>query len=289
MHGCEIVLAMRVVDRQAHKAVAEAAFLHVLYVELTGRSQDPPERFEVACPVTAGEAAGLGVGKRGIFVTPDGRVWDARVTDVIANPASLWEAVRAPFDRIGECVRRRTERWRQAQEVQPNAAPAKAGLGGLLLIGGVLAVSLSVAALGAAFAYVARTLQGLTFWRGTIAILVLLALPILPSVLLAYLRLRRRNVAALLEASGWAINPRLKIRRRLGRLLTHRPRLPEGSVCERRDLVGDFAGRFAAASTAPAERLGMMAGAVARAVARAAQPLVRRLRGTPSDKPTQGV
>jgi hypothetical protein len=299
MAGREIVLAMRVADRQAHKAAAEAASLHVLYVELTGRSQDPAERFEVACPVTAGEAAGFAIGKRGIFLTPDGRVWDARVADLIANPGSLWEAVRAPFDRIGEHVQRYGERWHKAQEAQLDAAAAsrpgavapleKRGPDGLVpvglvLIGGVLAVSLSLATLGVAFAYVAKTLQGFTFWRAVAVILVLMALLVLPGALLAWLRLRRRNLAALLEASGWAINPRLRICRKLGRLLTHRPRLPEGSVCERHDVVGDFAGRFAAVSGAPLERSGALAKAVGRAVARAARPITRRLRGVPSDK-----
>jgi hypothetical protein len=43
------------------------------------------------------------------------------------------------------------------------------------------------------------------------------------------LKLRRRNVAGLLEAGGWAMNERLLLRRELAPLFTRRPPRPPGS------------------------------------------------------------
>ena len=47
-----------------------------------------------------------------------------------------------------------------------------------------------------------------------------------PSVILAWLKLRRRTLGPLLEASGWAINGQVKINLLLGGLLTSKAELP---------------------------------------------------------------
>jgi len=51
----------------------------------------------------------------------------------------------------------------------------------------------------------------------------------LPSMILAFLKLRKRNLAHVLDANGWAINARLTINIIFGRTLTHLASLPENS------------------------------------------------------------
>ena len=47
-----------------------------------------------------------------------------------------------------------------------------------------------------------------------------------PSVVIAWLKLRQRSLSPLLEASGWAVNSRVKINIPLGTSLTDRATLP---------------------------------------------------------------
>jgi hypothetical protein len=50
-----------------------------------------------------------------------------------------------------------------------------------------------------------------------------------PSVLLAFLKLRHRNLGPILDANGWAINGRARITVPFGGALTSVARLPEGA------------------------------------------------------------
>jgi hypothetical protein len=48
-----------------------------------------------------------------------------------------------------------------------------------------------------------------------------------PSCIIAALKLQNRNLGPILDASGWAVNTRLKINLPFGRSLTAMPQLPE--------------------------------------------------------------
>ena len=61
-----------------------------------------------------------------------------------------------------------------------------------------------------------------------------------PSMILAALKLRQRNLGPILDANGWAVNAKAKINIPFGGSLTHVPRLPPGS---HRDLADVFAER----------------------------------------------
>jgi hypothetical protein len=50
-----------------------------------------------------------------------------------------------------------------------------------------------------------------------------------PSMLLAYMTLRRRNLGPLLDANGWAVNARARINLPFGAALTAVATLPKGS------------------------------------------------------------
>jgi len=59
-----------------------------------------------------------------------------------------------------------------------------------------------------------------------------------PSMLLAWLKLRRRNLGPILDANGWAVNAKAKINMPFGASLTRIAVLPPGA---QRDLVDPFA------------------------------------------------
>jgi hypothetical protein len=50
-----------------------------------------------------------------------------------------------------------------------------------------------------------------------------------PSMLLAYMKLRKRNLGPLLDANGWAINTPVKINVPFGAALTHLCKMPVGA------------------------------------------------------------
>ena len=59
-------------------------------------------------------------------------------------------------------------------------------------------------------------------------------------MLLAWFKLRRRNLGPILDASGWAINSRIKINVPFGRSLTYVATLPRDAE---RSLVDPYAGK----------------------------------------------
>ena len=69
------------------------------------------------------------------------------------------------------------------------------------------------------------TLLGLGLWMplGILGIVLLISGP---SMLLAYLKLRQRNLAPILDANGWAINTKAKMNVPFGSALTNVAKLP---------------------------------------------------------------
>ncbi|MCX8102811.1 MAG: hypothetical protein N3D77_16460, partial [Geminicoccaceae bacterium] len=92
------------------------------------------------------------------------------------------------------------------------------------------AIGLALGALGTALASILTGLLSLTWWQVPLLILGLILAISGPSVLLAYLKLRQRNLAPLLDACGWAVNASPKISALFGSTLTHQARLPKGAV-----------------------------------------------------------
>ena len=71
----------------------------------------------------------------------------------------------------------------------------------------------------------------------TLGIFVLL---FVPGFIMGLIKIRKRNMSVLLEASGWAVNVRMRLSGALGRLFTHVPPLPKGAKREGRDMVKAF-------------------------------------------------
>jgi hypothetical protein len=63
---------------------------------------------------------------------------------------------------------------------------------------------------------------------------------LLPGILAGFVKIRKRDMSGLLEASGWAVNVHMRINTKMGRLFTHTPYLPKKAHKERRDAVGKF-------------------------------------------------
>ncbi|MDA3872934.1 MAG: hypothetical protein PF795_03120, partial [Kiritimatiellae bacterium] len=92
---------------------------------------------------------------------------------------------------------------------------------------------IAIAALGSSFAFITKIfsdIQPLGIVKGlAIAILAVL----IPSSIIAWLRLSRRDMSVLLEGANWAVNSRMRLNRAQCRSFTRKPRYPEDSHFQR--------------------------------------------------------
>ncbi len=130
------------------------------------------------------------------------------------------------------------------------------------------AIGLAMGALGAAFGAVLAALSRLAWWQLPLAAAGAVLLVSGPSMLIAALKLRQRNLGPILDANGWAVNARVRINIPFGGALTSVATLPSGAE---RGLADPYAEKSAAPR--------WIALAVFAALAVAAWLLVRRLRG----------
>lgn len=253
-------LSVLVKDRAAHSSLTNQGTTCTLYVQVIAR--EGGESYEVAVPVTRGRSTELSVGKRGVFYDLEQREYDAVVTQIIRQPVSLWESMTMPFERIGRFISSKIEGMAAAGEqsldesleksythgtgvaasaaATPAAAasapaPAAAPVGGP---GGFIAATgIAFAAVGSSLAFIVSQVRSLTVFDVLTALIIAAAVVMLPSGLLGWLKLRRRNLALLLEGSGWALNDRLILTRDLAMLITRRPRLPRSATVDRADML----------------------------------------------------
>ena len=236
--GRQITFTMKVQDRQAHKKIAENSCMYLLYVEVTGR-QEKDIKFEIVAAVTSGTAGRLRIGKRGIFFTVDDREWDAEIVDIVENPISIGESVRAPFQQFTSFIRKQIDKFTKSREGKLEksfTAPSASGTTRDLLLGGGIAI----AALGSSFAYVTKALSQVKPAHILVALAGIAAVVLLPGIIVGFIKIRKRDMSVLLEASGWAVNVHMRLSDTLGRLFTHVPNLPKDARKERRDVIVQF-------------------------------------------------
>ena len=240
--GRQITFTMKVQDRQTHKKIAEKSCMYLLYVEVTGR-QDKDIKFEIVAAVTFGTASRLRIGKRGIFFTINDREWDAEIVDIVENPISIYESVKAPFQQFTSFIKKQIDKFTKSREDKLEksfTAPSASGMTRDLLLGGGIAI----AALGSSFAYITKALSQVKPVQILVALAGIAAIVLLPGIIVGFIKIRKRDMSVLLEASGWAVNVHMRLNATLGRLFTHVPDLPKNARKEHRDVAAQFVKQF---------------------------------------------
>ncbi len=238
-------LALKTEDVNAHATVARTGNIFTIYLEVERLNGDG--KFTVALPATHGTRGNVREGKRGIFFDVDGREYDARVVRIIENPISLREALISPLWRLRDFVVGKIESISGANEKElqksadaffqssaaarptptaPATPPAPAGLGPAGLFMGL---GVATAALGTAFAYISKTVIGMSPANRLLSLLGALAVVFVPVALVAVMKLRSQDLSSLLEACGWAVNARLRLSRAQRGQFTRKAPFPEGA------------------------------------------------------------
>jgi len=236
MDGRSCRLCIRVDDVGAHAAFATMSRVYVAYVDCR---RPGGEAMKVAAGFTQGDSDYLFVGRNGVFYDRAGRDWDATVVKIAESPISVRQAFFAPYKKVALFVQEQFAKFAAAKDQSAQAGlaaaasaaapagPAPSPSFDIAKFAGIFAaLGLAIGAIGGALASVFSGLLRLAPWEWPIAVAAALLLISGPSMLLAALKLRQRNLGPLLEGTGWAVNGRVKINMPLGVALTDRGVLP---------------------------------------------------------------
>lgn len=272
--GRRLEFCIRVRNREAHKLIAAESLLFLVYVAVTEKDGTEPI-CELVSPVTSGERGRMRIGKRGLFIDPRGKEWDATIVDIVENPISILEAIKAPFWRLWAFATKKIHELavnHLAETTKPPAPPAAAAApapatpadatksatvapkpvaaiaaaepdkpapkpSGSGMQGLLVGGGIAFAALGSTLAYVVSALSSVHPINALRAVLAIIAIVAGISAFFGWLKLRRRDMSLLLEANGWAVNVNMKITRRIGLFFTNIPDLPKNTEIEHLDLL----------------------------------------------------
>lgn len=247
--SCE--LTVQVQDTARHAALAGLAKTCLAYCDCTRQGQ----KMSIVAAFTAGDVDFLFVGRNGVFYDRQGHDWDATITKLIENPTSVAQAFFAPYKKFVRLIEEQVAKRAAASEAGSHAAlqtlagsvatadrPTDANTsakpatkpGPLLPTASRIDVG-TVAAIGVALGSISAVLVGifgkfidLGQWIPVALIGIVIAISG-PSMLIAWLKLRQRSLGPILDASGWAINGRMKVNVRLGGMLSQTARVPPGA------------------------------------------------------------
>lgn len=235
-------LCMRVDSIEDHANLAKLSGLCLVYCTCVRKNST--EHMNIVAAVTAGNADLLVPGRHGVFVDTAGNEWDTTLTKLVANPISIREAVFSPYRRMGRAITAQIQRLSAAKDNQIVSDTSKSleniGSEGTKTtpspfdigknVGIFAAIGLALGAIGTAIASIFSALVSLAWWQLPLVVAGIFILISGPSVILAWLKLRRRTLGPVLDASGWAVNSQIPINLAMGRSLTGAVSLPPNSI-----------------------------------------------------------
>ncbi|MFN9519013.1 MAG: hypothetical protein ACK574_04695, partial [Bacteroidota bacterium] len=240
-------LCVRVHDMSKHNAMVSFSGMYMIYCECVSKKTN--ETIIIAAAFTNGDIDNLVVGRNALFYDKSGNDWQATVIKIIDNPISIKQAFWSPYRKVSRFIETQINKFAAEQDTksqtsmqkgveempvkntdtetaQPKpAAPFDIGK----FVGIFAAIGLAVGAIGSFIASFISGLLGLVWWKLPFAIAGILLVISGPSMIMAYFKLRRRNLAPILDANGWAINANVIINIPFGNTLTHEAKLPDGA------------------------------------------------------------
>jgi hypothetical protein len=229
---CE--LCIKVPDMGPHASATALSGMYILYCncvdKITGNTMI------IAAVMTDGDVADLREGKHGLFYDRKGVEWDATVFKIVENPISIRQAFWSPYRKIGRYIETTIEK-RAAEKDNKVMADmtskvdnaGKDGAAGaekkkpfdIAAFAGIFAaIGLAASGLVSALAKMSDSVSGWSWWKWIILVAIILLVISGPSMILAWLKIRKRNLSPLLNANGWAINASVKVNMTFGATLT---------------------------------------------------------------------
>ncbi len=247
----ECRFCMHVADMGKHNAMAANSGMYLIYCDCTTKSQ--AAKLSIVAAMTVGDVGDIFVGKNVIYYDNAGVEWDAVITKIIDNPISVAQAFWSPYRKMAKAVEDlitksaadKDAKIMKEATAKINAAPAALPAAGtapadpkaaaaaappfdIAKFAGIFAaLGMAVGMIGTALASLAKGIFALSWWQLILAFVGILLVISGPAMVLAWLKLRRRNIAPLLNANGWAINAASKISIPFGETLTDEAEYPK--------------------------------------------------------------
>ena len=239
---------VKVADAGAMAAQAAKSNMYLITCDCI--NQPTGKTATVIAAITEGNIDDIFIGKNCIFYDRNGLDYDARITAIIDNPISIKQAAWSPYRKFGNFLTAQIEKFaadkeesvltdatakftdaqanvtEQASDTNSAKASQKAGEKAassfdLAKICGVFAaIGMALGYIGSFALSIFTGFIRLAWWQMPLTILALLIVISGPSMFLAWLALRRRNIAPILNANGWAVNADAKINLPFGNTLT---------------------------------------------------------------------
>ena len=226
---------------------------YIAYCTCT-RTGLPP--MTIAACFTQGDSDYLFVGRHGVFYDRAGRDWDTVITSIVDNPISIRQAFWSPYKKfirmIEEQIAKRaaaadaeaTGKLAATAEKTANADKAKPDAPKKFDLAVITGIGVAIGSIGTFASMVFAKFVEIPIWKFPLIFLGLLLAISLPSMVIAWLKLRQRNLGPILEGNGWAVNGRVKINIPFGTALTDMAVLPPGA---KRSLEDPYEDKEAAA------------------------------------------
>lgn len=241
-------LCVKVTDMPRSTGTAGKSGIYLLYCHCVAKNGGA--QMDIVAALTDGEIGGLHEGKNAIFYDRAGQDWDATITKIVDNPISVRQAFWSPYRKFGNWVTEKITKSasekesKQFDEMTTKADSASTNLAAkpaegaaaekkpaapfdIAKFAGIFAaIGLAFGAIGAALGMLGGFI--VAKWYNVIILVAAVVLLISgPSMLLAWLKLRKRNLGPVLNANGWAINSDVKINTTFGKTLTSMAKYPK--------------------------------------------------------------
>lgn len=235
-------LCFKVKDMAKQSAMAPESGMYLIFCECTTKSR--ADKLQIVAAMTQGDTGELMVGKNAIFYDRDGLDWDAVVTKIIDNPICISQAFWSPYKRMASWVENMiNKRAAEKDTAIMSEATAKLSTTPTQAAGGAqpaampfdiakfagifAALGMALGMIGTALVSLAKGFVALTWWQGILVVVAILLLISGPSMIMAWLKLRRRNIAPILNANGWAVNASSIVNIGFGATLTDTAHFPK--------------------------------------------------------------
>ena len=235
-------LCMRVADMAKHNTQVAASGMYLIYCDCTTKNHH--ETLHIVAAMTVGDTGDIMVGKNAIFYDRNGLDWDAVVTKIVENPISISQAFWSPYRRLGNWVENLIQKNAADKDSKIMAdmtgklsekavAPAEGTTTAaaqpfdIAKFAGIFAAfGMALGMIGSAIASLATGFSHLAWWKDILVIVAILLIISGPSMIMAWMKLRKRNIAPLLNANGWAVNASSTISIPFGATLTDTAKFP---------------------------------------------------------------
>lgn len=233
-------LCIRVTDMGKHALQAPQSGIYLIYCDCESKKMG--QKMQIVAAMTQGDVNNLSVGKNAVFYDNAGNDYNATVTKIIDNPISILQAFWTPYRKLGDWITEKINKSAaekdakimtdittkmDAKTVEGSEAAKPAQAFDIAKFAGIFAaIGMAFGMIGTALASLASGLAALKWWQLILVFVGILLVISGPSMVMAWMKLRRRNLAPVLNANGWAVNADALISVLFGTTLTEQVKYP---------------------------------------------------------------